>query len=88
LPDAIAPGVAFARFLNLSECTLAVNTLSQIVARIKEVWVVGDIGEAALELEQNSLSDLEVLGEPQGEVNGSGANQRPHASVAKAASSR
>src|ERR1700693_1807990 len=84
LPDAVAAGVSAARLENLSECALAVNTLSQIVARIIEVCVVGEIGEAAFELQLKPLREPEVLGEPQGEVNGSGANKRPHAGVATA----
>jgi hypothetical protein len=87
LPDAVSSCVTFARGENLSECALArrSRTLSQILARIIEVYVVGEIGKAGLELQLKPLRELEVLGEPQGEVNGSGPNQRPHASVAKAA---
>ena len=72
---------------NLSECALAriPRTLSQILARIIEVWVIGQIGKAAFELEHDSVRDPEVLSQPQGEVNGSGANKRPHGRVAKAA---
>ena len=64
LPDAVTAGVADARGKNLSECALAVNALSQIVARIVEVWVVGEIGEAAFELQLKPLREPEVLGEP------------------------
>jgi hypothetical protein len=87
LSDAVPSGVAGARSENLSECALArrSRTLSQILARIIEVWVVGDIGKAALELQLKPLRELEVFSEPQGEVNGSGANERPHAGVAKTA---
>ena len=85
MTDAIASGVAFARFLNLSECTLAVNTLGQIVARIIEVGVVGKIGKAALDLQPDPLRELEILSEPEGEVNCAGANHRAYARVAKAA---
>jgi len=88
LSDAVSAGVAEARGENLSECALAVSTLSQILARIIEVWVIGEIGKAAFELDHDSLRDPEVLSEPQGEVNGSGADKRSHAGVAKAASSR
>ena len=87
LPDAVATGVTEARGLNLSECAQAgvpVN-LSQVVARIVEVRVVGQIGEAALELQPKSLREPEVFGESQRQVNCSRANQRPDASVAKAA---
>ena len=85
LTDAIASGVAYPRFLNLSECALAVNTLSQIVARIIEVGVVGEIGKAALDIQPEPLREPEILSEPQGEVNCAGANHRPYAGVAKAA---
>ena len=71
----------------MPECAHAVSiSLTQIVTRIIEVWVVGEIGKAALELQLNPLCEFEILGEPQGEVNCSGANKRPHAGVAKAAS--
>jgi hypothetical protein len=76
LSNAVAAGVTAARLENLSECALAVSTLSQILARIIEVWVIGEIRKTALELEHDSLRDPEVLGEPQGEVNGSGADKR------------
>ena len=85
LTNPVASSVAHARGENLSECTLAVSTLSQILARIIEIGVIGQIGKAAFELDQYSLRDPEVLGEPQGEVNGAGADKRSHAGVAKAA---
>ena len=87
LPDAVSSCVTFARGENLSECALArrSRTLSQILARIIKVWVVGDIGKAALELQLKSFCELEILREPQGKINRPRANQRPHASVAKAA---
>jgi hypothetical protein len=85
LTNPVASSVADARGENLSECALTVGTLSQILARIIEVWVIGEIAKAALELEHDSLSEPEILGEPQGEIHGSGANQRPHGSVAKTA---
>src|SRR6266496_3434581 len=85
LADAIPAGVTGARLKYLSECALAVNTFTQIVARIIEVWMVREIGKAALELQLKPLGELEILGQPQGEVNCSGANQRPHAGIAKAA---
>jgi len=50
--------------------------------------VVGEIGEAAFKFQLKPLREPEVFSEPQGEVNGSGANKRPHAGVAKAASQR
>ena len=85
LPDAVSSCVTFARGENLSECALAVNILTQIVPRIIEVWMVREIGKAALELQLKPLRELEILGEPEGEVNCSGAYKRPHVSVAKAA---
>ena len=85
LPNAVPSGVTDASGLNLSECADAiVVSFGQIVAWIIPVWVVGEVGKAALELQLNPLCDLEILGEPEGEVDGSGANQRPHGSVAKA----
>ena len=80
LPNTVASGVTGARFGNHSKAGV-----SQIIRRIVEIYVVGEIGKAAFEFEHDSLSDPEVLGEPQGEVNCLGANERPHGSVAKAA---
>jgi len=80
LPDTVASGVSLTRGKDLSECAF-----TQIVARIIEVYVVGEIGKAAFELQLKPLRELEILGEPQRKVDGPGANQRPHASVAKAA---
>src|SRR5262249_7750593 len=87
LSDAVSAGVTFARGENLSECAQAgvpVN-LSQVVARIVEVRVVGEIGKAGLELQPKPLREPKTLGEPQGEVNRPRATQRPDASVTKAA---
>jgi hypothetical protein len=81
LPHAVSSGVTLASGLHLSECAL-----TQIVARIIEVRVVGNVGKAALELQLKPFRELEIPGEPQGEVKCFGANQRSHGSVAKAAS--
>ena len=72
LPDSVPAGVADPRGEDLSECALAgrSRTLSQILARIIDV---------------KPFRDLEVFSQAQGEINGSGANQRPHGSVAKTA---
>ena len=64
LTNPVASGVAHARGEDLSECALAVNALGQILARIIEVWVIGEIGKAAFELDHDSLRDPEILGEP------------------------
>src|SRR5437867_457738 len=87
LPDAVAAGVTNTGGENLSECAVGarISRLSQVVARIIEVYVVGEIGKAALELQPKPLREPEILGEPQGEVNCSGANKRPRGGVAKAA---
>ena len=80
LSDAVPTGVPAARGLNLSECAL-----TQIVSRIIEIYVVGEIGEAAFELQLKSFREVEILGQSHRKINRSGANQRPYASVAKAA---
>src|SRR5215471_12456567 len=79
LSDAVSTRVTDASGENLSECAGVVrvarsSSLSQIVARIIKVWMVGQVGKAALELQPKSFGELEVLGEPQGEVNCWGAN--------------
>ena len=83
LPDAASSGVTGASLGNLSEMAV-----SQIVPRIIEVYVVDDVCEATVELQSKSLREPEALGESQGEVNRLRANERPHASVAKAANRR
>ena len=50
LTDAVAARVTASRLENLSECALTVVCLTQIIARIIEVRVIWEIGEAALEL--------------------------------------
>jgi hypothetical protein len=67
LPDAVAAGVTAAGALNLTECALTrqSRTLSQIVARVVQVYVIRDIGEAAFELQPHPFRELEVLGQPQ-----------------------
>jgi hypothetical protein len=88
LPDTISAGVTDASGENLSECTLAVNTLSQILARIIEVWMVQDVGKARLELECDPLCHPESLAKAEVPSSGPRANERPYTGVAKAASSR
>ena len=53
LPDTVAASVTDAGSENLSECAVGahITRLTQIVARIIEVYVVREISEAALELE-------------------------------------
>ena len=63
LAYAIPAGVAEARGENPSEgagCERAC-TLTQILAWIVEVGVVGEIGKAALELQLESLREVEIL---------------------------
>ena len=65
LPDTVAAGIAAASALHLSKCAYAsrrARTLSQIVARVIQVYVIGDIGKAALELQLNPFLKLEVFG--------------------------
>ncbi len=94
LPDTVPSGVTDASGENLSECTLAgacagvEYTLSQILARIIEVWVVQDVGKARLELECDPLCHPESLAKAEVPSNGPRANERPYTGVAKAASSR
>jgi len=85
LPDTVSAGVTGARALDLSECALAVNTLSQILARIIEVWVVQDIGKASLELERDPFRQPESLAKAEVPSSSPRANERPYTCVAKAA---
>src|SRR5437762_10304109 len=59
LTNAVAAGVAFARGENLPECAIGarISRLSQVVARIIEVYMVGEIGKAGLELQLKSLRE-------------------------------
>ena len=87
LPNAVPAGVTGASFLNLSERTYGgiSSTLTQIVARIIEVGVVGEIGKAALELQLKPFRELEVLGQPRERLIVPGPTSDPTRSVAKAA---
>src|ERR1700730_17019009 len=86
LPDAVSAGVTEASGENLSECAAAARSpLSQILARIIEVRVVQDIGKARLELECDPLRQPESLAKAEVPSSSPRANERSHASIAKAA---
>src|SRR5207245_6531664 len=58
------------------------------VGGVIPVYVVEDVGKAALELELESFGKLKALGEPQRKVKRLGADECPHARVAETANRR